>query len=279
MIEERALELHDRSRDFEDRLLALVDRFHQPSRRAQALRQVFPRLGCDIDVVEHPLVVTGQPKARHRVAIERHDVVFADFLNINVGHDVGRLRTAVVAARLGLEQRDDFSRLPHRFDRHAENLGDFRVAMLFEQIEMVLHDSRRERLFHPEVLQLREQAFAQIARGDSGRIEALQAAEHALDFGGRDFELRRHLVHGSLEISVFVQVVDDRCADFLIGSRSGSTAGAATSCVLRANFAESEYFRARCDGRRRNLNPPACFPASCSSRSPGIRASRPSRDC
>ena len=88
---------------------------------------------------------------------------------------------------------------------------------------MIADDARGQRFFHPEVLQLREQAFAQIARGDAGRIETLHAREHALDFGGRDFELRRQLVERSFEIAVFVEIVDDSRADRLVGFGADST--------------------------------------------------------
>jgi hypothetical protein len=88
--------------------------------------------------------------------------------------------------------------------------------MLFEQVEMVEHDTRRKRLLHPDVVELLVEALAEIARRHSRRIESLHALEHPLDDGGLGLELGRQVFDRRFQVAVVVEVVDDGRADDLI---------------------------------------------------------------
>src|SRR5712692_9013950 len=98
MLEKRALKLYDRVRDFEDSLLALVDRLHQPSRGTKPLLQVLLGARFDRAVVEDTLVVVREPQHRHRALVQRNDKVFADLLNENIWNDIRRVLATVFAS-------------------------------------------------------------------------------------------------------------------------------------------------------------------------------------
>ena len=69
---------------------------------------------------------------------------------------------------------------------------------------------RYSRLFsRPVALQLNEQALAQVARADAGRIKALDEREHELEILLRDAGIHRHLFRRGLEEAVVVDVADD----------------------------------------------------------------------
>ncbi len=67
--------------------------------------------------------------------------------------------------------------------------------------------------FQPEVAQLQQQAFLQIARRDAGRIEALNQLQRALDVGHRPRAHRAQLVERGHQVAVVVEVADDGRAD------------------------------------------------------------------
>src|SRR5712692_3552600 len=140
MLKERVLKLHDRVRDFEDSLLALVDRLHQPSRGTKPLLQVLLGARFDRAVVEDALVVVREPQPRHRALVQRNDKVVADLLNENIGNNIRRVLATVITSRLGFEHRDHLGRLTYLIERNLKRPGDLGIAMLFEKVEMVQYD-------------------------------------------------------------------------------------------------------------------------------------------
>ncbi len=62
-------------------------------------------------------------------------------------------------------------------------------------------------------LELYRQAFGEIARADSGRIETLQNAEHGLDFADAGAELFRNRFKIAADISGLVDEIDEILAD------------------------------------------------------------------
>lgn len=160
MIEKRALEFHDRGGDFENRLLALIDGFHQPSRRAQPLLKIVLGLRAGIVVAQHALIVAGETQARRGVLVERNHVLAIQLMDEDVGHDVGGLLLAIIASGLGFQQCYDLGRLEREFGGNPEHLGELSVAMLFKQPEVILHDAGGQRVFHAMIGELAEQALA-----------------------------------------------------------------------------------------------------------------------
>ena len=68
----------------------------------------------------------------------------------------------------------------------------------------------------PGALQLNEQALAQVARADAGRIKALDEQEHRLEIFLRDAGIERHVLGRDLEKTVVVDVADDELGGLAI---------------------------------------------------------------
>ena len=73
-----------------------------------------------------------------------------------------------------------------------------------------LDDLVFEAALFPGALELNEQALAQIARADAGRVKALDEQEHRLEIILRDAGIERHLFRRDLEEAVVVDVADDQ---------------------------------------------------------------------
>ena len=98
-------------------------------------------------------------------------------------------------------------------DAHAHLACDLGHLVVLQQAEVLGHDLLGRRAFEAEMPQLQQQTFLQIARRDSGGIEALNQAERSLDVSRRPGPHRGDFFEGGDQGAVVVQVADDRCAD------------------------------------------------------------------
>ncbi len=85
--------------------------------------------------------------------------------------------------------------------------------MVLEQPEVIGDDLLGRRALEAQVAKLQQQALLQIARGDAGRIEALDQAQRPLDLAHRPRPHRGQLLERRHQIPVVVQVADDGRAD------------------------------------------------------------------
>ena len=85
-----------------------------------------------------------------------------------------------------------------------------------EILHVVGNDLVFEAVAFAVAFQLNEQAFAQIARADAGRIKALDEREHVLEIVLGDAGIERHFFRRGLEKSVVVDVADDELGGFAI---------------------------------------------------------------
>ena len=108
---------------------------------------------------------------------------------------------------------------------HAQAAGE---ALLFarQQFEVAVGEVAREgqvRGVGIEQADLHQQALAQVAAGDAGRIEALQAVAHGLDVLDRGVDRRSQRVADRLQriaqVAVLVQRLDQRLGDRAVARR------------------------------------------------------------
>ena len=85
-------------------------------------------------------------------------------------------------------------------------------------------DLLRESVLRIDQLELHEQAFLQIARADSGRIEFLDHGEGFFDVFHGIVAGLREFIEGGGQIAVFIEVADDAFGDF--ADRLGADADA-----------------------------------------------------
>ena len=99
-------------------------------------------------------------------------------------------------------------------DRDAQLPRDFGNLMVLQQPQVLGDDLLRRRALEPEVAQLEQQTFLQVAGGDADRVEALDQPERALDVPDRPRAHRGQFVERRDQITVVGEVADDRRADF-----------------------------------------------------------------
>ncbi len=175
--------------------------------------------------------------------------------------------------------------------RHPELAGDFRHLMVLQQAQVIGDDLFGRRPVEPEVPQLQQQALLQVARGDAGRIEALNQLQRALDLADRPRPHRRQLVERRHQIPVVVEVADDRARRCRAAPSPRSASTAATSGDRRASWRSRACSRSaaapslpaapwdgsrRRDSRRRNIRSPGrprCRSCSAAARARTFRAS------
>ena len=172
-------------------------------------------------VLEQPAVVAADADVRQLVVVQGDGPAAArEALDEDFGHGVGRRVALEQPARLGIQRADEIRRLPDLRDRRLERAGQLRILLRGERLQMVRDDG----LGQPgqggiALPDLDQQAFAQIARGNAGRIEGLDHPEHRLDPGERRRSLRGDFGQVCLEKTMVVEAANDQLAELpvLIG--------------------------------------------------------------
>ncbi len=215
LVEKLALERDDAGRDLHDRALPLVDTLQQPQRRSELVFDVgLGLVRCVAGLVEQAPIHRADAQLRQAVFVERGLVTLVGFDDVDVGDDVLRVGRRIARARFRVEVPDDLEVLLHFLGLEAGQFREFRNAMVLQQAHVIAHEHFRRRARQPEVLQLEEQTLLQVPRANADRIKPLNMRKGALDVGhlpgpkGRDFFERRD------QDAVFVDVADDRFADF-----------------------------------------------------------------
>src|SRR6185369_17208960 len=123
-----------------------------------------------------------------------------------------------VAPGLRLEHGDHLRGFRDLLDRHGELARQPVEAPALEHRQMIADNSGGKRIFREaQLAQLYEEALGEVARGDAGRVELLDATEdapHDVDVRPRVGE-ESDLLGLDGEISVLVEAPDDDRADLL----------------------------------------------------------------
>ena len=163
LIQEVALEVDDAVGDLVDRLLALLDRFDQPERRAELVLHVRPGFVAVVRALVQQTPVDGaDPHLRQAVFVQHRDILILDLDHIHVGDDVLRLRRVVTAARLRVQMPDDFDVFLQVVDRQPQLAGDLGNLVVLEKPQVVGNDLFRRRAFEAQMSQLEQQTFLQV---------------------------------------------------------------------------------------------------------------------
>src|SRR5262249_25950869 len=152
-------------------------------------------------------------KLRNFVFVRNDRVLAADFDYEYIGLNQPRLRTVVFLARAGVELLDDIDLLHNGIERLIQSFRDFFELLVLQFMKMIPDDVHGQTFVLANKLQLNQQAFAQIPRSDTRRVEMLndfQRFPNVLQgvlatFGNfleRDWNLFATLIYGT-KISVF----------------------------------------------------------------------------
>ena len=211
--EECILLAHDFVGDFQDGAGALVERAHQPGGALQAFGEVgffgvAPRRRRDLGIV-----ALVDQHLRQGVGIELDDpAAVGSRPHEDVGHDRLHHRRAERQAGLRIEAADFRDHVGEVFVAHAADFlqrGKIAPRQQIEPGDQGLH----RRIVAILLLELDRQAFREIARANTGRIETLQNAEHGPELGdaGTEFFRDRRQVAG--QIAGLVDQIDEVIAD------------------------------------------------------------------
>ncbi|MNX99859.1 hypothetical protein D3C86_1323280 [compost metagenome] len=116
----------------------------------------------------------------HGVAVGKHAPAAVPLVHEDIGHNVDRRLAAVAAARLGVQVADQRAGFAQRLIGAIQQAAQSHAIILGQPVQVLLHDVLGQRaggLVHiARGSQLQGQAFPQIARGQSGRVQLLHQA-------------------------------------------------------------------------------------------------------
>ena len=140
----------------------------------------------------------------------------------DLGPDVGRGLGGELPARARVEPRDGAERLLRLVLGDARQGGGAGEAARGEGLEGLLRGEDalgRARGGRGVGAKLQQEAFAQVARADAGRREALHDREGALGLGHRREGALRDLLEGRAQVARGVERADDLLAELRLGLR------------------------------------------------------------
>ena len=174
--------------DFGDGLLALLDILDQLNSTLVALLHVVAGIFV-VGIAGDQFLVGGiQAKLGQVIIVHEHQPLVAVFDERDVGLDQAGLALVVLQAGTGIESANVVEGMLNRFVRSSDGLGNFFVLLVLHGAQMLIDDGDgilqnlggavtaflsvlRERELLLVILQLTQQAFAEIATSYAGRIE------------------------------------------------------------------------------------------------------------
>ena len=191
LFHELALAFHDFPRDVQDGLLALVEAFDEEFSGADFFANVILHLG-GISALRHEVLVgVADAQVRNLLVVGRHHEIVAGLLHENLGQNILVGVRQERPARTRLQARDAGERGLDFLDGLAGAARDFRDAPLAQLVHEVADDAIFEGFLPAGAFQLEQQAFAQIARANAGRIECLDDFQDFGNFFSRAGRWRR----------------------------------------------------------------------------------------
>ena len=176
---EAALAFHDRARDAQDGVEALLDVLDEPARFLQALWQAAGTVA--LVAAQGAGVAVVQVQARHHVGVEFDHEAAAAAAHHHVGHDGVALHLGKAAPGFGLEPGDDGQARAHAgFVAAAQGAQAFGVAPR-QQIQRLVAQRQRGAGGGAvaQFQHLQAQAFGQIACAHAGGVHLLQVGQGA----------------------------------------------------------------------------------------------------
>src|SRR5262245_32634372 len=211
LVEKVALALDYPFADLVYRLFAVLDVLEQIYGRTEAILDVIARLFRCLFVLHHLTVLLVNAQLRQPVVVKTYDVFLVDLFDVDLWFDVLRLARGELAARVRLElAADQLQLLRHLLDAHAERLGQVGQLMLLQLAEMFADHLHGQPVAVAQVVELKQQALLQIARGDARRVELLHDLQRLLGGLHRPWAERRYLFERAIEVAVVIEIADDR---------------------------------------------------------------------
>ncbi len=176
LLEKVALDLQDLAGDALDGLLALLDGVDDELARAHAFTEVVALLLGEGAARDHLLVGIRDAETGDVVVVEDYLPLSLVLLDHDVGHDHAIVVVGELAAGRGIEATDFLDGLLHVVHVRAGFAGDLGDATAGAQVEVVADDSGGKRVAAALVLQLEEQALAEVGGADAGGLEGFEQA-------------------------------------------------------------------------------------------------------
>jgi len=195
-------------------VLALLDVLHQLDSGGETLFDVIADVAISSITDKQAAVSWAQAELGQVVFVEESDPLTVDFAEIDVGLDEAGFGLVVAKTRPGIKFLDDIKSSLDDFDRTVKSPRDFLQLVGLNLFQMLGDDLLCKRVLRIESFQLKEQAFAQIARTNTDRIEILNDSERVFEIIRGILSRLGQLFDGSGEIPVFVEVADDAFGNF-----------------------------------------------------------------
>ena len=212
--EEIALARDDRLADAQNRVLALLDIFHQLDRGGEAFFDVVAHVAVGGILHQQAAIGGAQAQLRHVVFVQEGLPLIVDFAEVDVGLDQPRLGLVVAQAGTRIELLDHVERALDDVERAIQGARDIFQLIRLHLLQMFGDDLLRERVVRIEGFELQQQAFAQIARADADGIEILHDGERIVEIVLRVLAFLGQLFHRRGQVAVLVQVADDAFGEF-----------------------------------------------------------------
>jgi hypothetical protein len=99
-------------------------------------------------------------------------------------------------------------------DRQPQLARELRHLMVLQKAHVLGNNLLRRRTAHAQMPQLQEQAFLQVACGNADRVEALNELQRRFNLLDRPGSHRRELFDCRHQLSIVIEIADDRFANF-----------------------------------------------------------------
>ena len=225
LVEELALFTHDAVHHLDHRSASLLDRLDQPPGRGQLALDVIARLlllrgGVRLAPAGEDFAVCGRDAQPGHVAVVEHDhVLLVHALHEQVRHHVARILRRHQRARPRVQRGDAVCGRLHFEHAHLEQSRDLGEAAVHQVVEMVVDHAPGQRLLLAAGFQLQQQALAQVARADAGRLQGLHQPQHVLDLHQRPSDRFGDVLHRRREPAAIVDRADDELGDAHVRGR------------------------------------------------------------
>lgn len=196
--------------DADDSLFALVEAADEEFAGAHFFAEVLADLGVAIGLGEEVFVGVAEAEAGKGFLVQSHlEAAFGSAGDGEFGEDVIRFGGGDQAAGAGLEFPDIFGGVLDFIGIDAEDFGDVLVTTAAEGFQVVADDFVFQGIGLAEAFELEEEAFAEVAGGDSGGVEGLDGFEGGFELVEGQAAGFGEGGQGGGEVAFIVEVADD----------------------------------------------------------------------
>ena len=223
VFQEAALVLDDLGGDFHQGFVAALQALDEPAGFLQLVTHEGV-IGAGVGAADKTCVLRIDPQARHRFLVQLHQPAFVVLAHNHVGHDIFGFAGLDLRARAWVEalhQLDDLAQVIF-LELHAAH--QLAVVAAAQQVDVVGDQALRfaqPRRLARQLAQLQQQALAEVAGADAGRLELLDAVQDGFDFVQFDVQFRverlEDLLKGLVQVALVVDAIDQGHGDQAIG--------------------------------------------------------------